>query len=236
MPAPALAAAGQLQGAALPGRPIEVVAVRRDALGRVVLQGAGLTLHVATPVELPLGARLMLALPAARALPGSIPGSAAADDRPLEAVRLLAEALPEAAEEQGAAATPRLPGPTAALAARLLRLVQTLGSPPESGAGPGTADTGEPQGASARIGGALAELGRLASEPQNGWRLFLLPSASRARPRSGSTCVTTNPSRRAARAGSASARRTPGGRSSSSSSATSAAARWTRSVRNGASI
>lgn len=172
-PAPAI---DPLRGAAPSGRPIEVEAVRRDALGRFILRAAGLALHVETAVELPLGARLLLALPAGRPPLGSMFRSTGPDgDGLLGAVRWLVETLPEGSEEQGAAATLRLPGPTAALAARLLRLVQTLGSPPGSSSDPVTAGAGEPEVASGRIGTALAELGRLASESQNGWRLFLLP-------------------------------------------------------------
>src|SRR5690606_25890736 len=153
---------------------IEVAVVRRDERGRVLLHGAGVTFVVETRLELPVGARLQLAIATSPA--GAQPPFGSG---PLEAVRELGAALrEEASAAEAAPVPPRLPQADASLAARLLRLLQLIG---ERAAATGLHTAPEPGGAEAkpdapRIAAALAELGRLAGEPQSGgWRGFLLP-------------------------------------------------------------
>jgi hypothetical protein len=157
-------------------RTIEVIALARDALGRTLLRGAGFSFRADTPVDLPVGARLQLILPAGLVRSSPAPLQAGA----LEAVRTLAALPGEQAgtEEQADAGTLRLPEPTATLAARLLRLVQLIA--PRSGdanvRSPAEPAPVEGPPGAARIAAALTELGRLAAEPQSGgWRVLLLP-------------------------------------------------------------
>ena len=72
----------------------------------------------------------------------------------------------------------RLPEPDATLASRLLRLVQLIAT--RSGSAevrrPSEPAVTEGQPGAARVTAALAELGRVAGEPQHGgWRVLLLP-------------------------------------------------------------
>jgi hypothetical protein len=166
----------QLGVPAAQGHPIEVLVLPRDALGRALLRAAGLIFQVETSVDLPVGARLQLTLPGGlvRSSPAPLQGV------PLEAVRTLVASLRERpeTEQSSNAGTLRLPEAAPTLAARLLRLVQLIA--PRSGdanvrspAGPATM---EGQSGAARVASALAELGRLAGEPQSGgWRVLLLP-------------------------------------------------------------
>jgi hypothetical protein len=161
-------------GGAAHGQVIAATMLPRDALGRSLLRAAGVTWQVEPLVDLPAGARLQLSLPAG--LPGS---SAALQAGPLEAARTLAAWLGDRAEmTEPSHAAARLPEPSATLAARLLRLVQLIAPRPPDGdarrpAAPASTD-GQPGGA--RVTAALAELGRLAGEPQSGgWRVLLLP-------------------------------------------------------------
>jgi hypothetical protein len=106
---------------------------------------------------------------------------------PLDAVRTLAAWLREqtVVAEPAHAGALRLPEPDATLASRLLRLVQLIAPRPA------TADARRPaipaitdgQPGAARVSAALAELGRMAGEPQNGgWRVLLLPLAFEGAP------------------------------------------------------
>jgi hypothetical protein len=184
-PGPATAATGSpaapqailthLSVVAAQSQALEAVVLPRDALGRTLLRSAGFTLQVDTPLDLPTGARLQLSLPA-----GSARSDAAIQSGPLDATRTLAAWLREQAgvAEPAHAAALRLPEPDAMLASRLLRLVQLIVSRSAS------ADVGraaepevtEGQPGAARVTAALAELGRVAGEPQHGgWRVLLLP-------------------------------------------------------------
>ena len=106
---------------------------------------------------------------------------------PLDAVRTLATWLREQPEvaEPARAEAPRLPEPDATLASRLLRLVQLIAHRPRSADVPrpaGPAVT-EARPGMAPVTEALAELGRVAGEPQSGgWRLLLLPLAFEGAP------------------------------------------------------
>jgi hypothetical protein len=158
------------------GHALEVIVLAPDALGRTLLRAAGLTLQLDTAVDLPAGARLQLTVPGGSGKGGAAPLQAG----PLEAVRTLAAGLREPAgmTEPTHAGTLRLPEPDATLAARLLRLIQLIAPPPADAparrlAGPAIT---EMQPGAARITAALADLGRLAGEPQSGgWRVLLLP-------------------------------------------------------------
>jgi hypothetical protein len=174
---PAATAAPATLGAhAAQGHALEVIVLPRDALGRTLLRAAGVTLQLDTPVDLPAGARLQLTVPAGTT--GA--GAASLQAGPLEAVRTLAAALREPAgmTEPTYAGTLRLPEPDATLAARLLRLVQLI-APSSADADarrPAERAGFEGQPGAARITAALADLGRLAGEPQSGgWRVLLLP-------------------------------------------------------------
>jgi hypothetical protein len=157
------------------GQTIEAIVLSRDAPGPTLLRAAGVTLQVDAPLALPAGARLQLSLPAGPAGPGAAPLQAG----PLEAARTLAACLREQADPTAPAyAALRLPEPSATLAARLLRLVQLIAPRPAAAEArrPAAPVTMEGQSGGARITAALAELGRLAGEPQSGgWRVLLLP-------------------------------------------------------------
>ena len=165
------------------GRALEAVVLPRDALGRILLRAAELTLQVDTPLDLPAGARVQLSLPAAPARFGL----ALPEAGPLEAVRTLAAWLRGQADaaEPAHAGAPRLPEPDATLASRLLRLVQLIATR-SSGAEvrrPSEPAHAEGQPGAARVTAALAELGRVAGEPQHGgWRVLLLPLAFEGAP------------------------------------------------------
>ena len=165
------------------GRALEAVVLPRDALGRTLLRAAGLTMWVDTPLDLPAGARLQLSLPAAPARFGL----ALPEAGPLEAVRTLAAWLRGQAgvAEPAHAGALRLPEPDATLASRLLRLVQLI-VPRAGGADvrrPAEPALAEGQPGAARVTAALAELGRVAGEPQHGgWRVLLLPLAFEGAP------------------------------------------------------
>ncbi len=165
------------------GQALEAVVLPRDALGRTLLRVAGLTLQVDPSLDLPAGARLQLSLPAdpARSSAASLRAS------PLDAVRTLAAWL----RDQAGAADPahtealRLPEPDATLASRLLRLVQLIAPRPVSAdvRRPANPAVKEGQPSALRVAAALAELGRIAGEPQSGgWRVLLLPLAFEGAP------------------------------------------------------
>jgi hypothetical protein len=164
------------------GQALEAVVLPRNALGRTLLRAAGLTLQVDPSLDLPAGARLHLSLPAGLSLPAAAPvrSDAAIQTGPLDAVRTLAAWLREPAQTAEPARTValRLPKPDATLASRLLRLVQLIVSRADSAdfgraAAP---EVGEGQPGAPRVTAALAELGRVAGEPQHGgWRVLLLP-------------------------------------------------------------
>jgi hypothetical protein len=175
-PAAPQAILAHLGGFAAQSQALEAVVLPRDGLGRTLLRAAGLTLQVDTPLDLPTGARLQLSLPADPTRFGAAPTEAG----PLVAVRTLTAWLREQADvtEPAQAAALRLPEPDATLASRLLRLVQLIVSRA------GSADDGraaepevrEGQPGATRVTAALAELGRVAGEPQHGgWRVLLLP-------------------------------------------------------------
>jgi hypothetical protein len=155
----------------------------RDALGRTLLRAAGLTLQVEPSLDLPAGARLQLSAPAGQ----TQLGAALPQTGPLEAVRTLAASLREeaAAAEPARTGAPRLPEPDATLASRLLRLVQLI--VPRAGSADvrraAEPELREGQPGAARVTAALAELGRIAGEPQHGgWRVLLLPLAFEGAP------------------------------------------------------
>ena len=155
---------------------VEAVVLPRDVLGRTLLRAAGFTFQVETPVDLPVGARLQLTLPAELARPSAAPLQGGS----LEVVRTLAALLRDRAgmAQPSQAGTLRLPEPDATLAARLLRLIQLIAPRAGDCNVPNTSDPAAPDGqpGAARIAAALAELGRLAGEPQSGgWRMLLLP-------------------------------------------------------------
>jgi hypothetical protein len=193
VPGPATAATGlpsappaileHLSVLAAQGRALEAVVLPRDALGRVLLRVAGLALRVDTPLDLPVGARLQMSLPAGPARFGlALPKAG-----PLEAVRTLAASLRGQAGvvEPVHTGAMRLPEPDATLASYLLRLVQLI--VPRSGGTdvrhPAEAALAEGQPGAARVTAALAELGRVAGEPQHGgWRVLLLPLAFEGAP------------------------------------------------------
>jgi hypothetical protein len=197
-PGPATAATGpppapqailaQLSVFAAQGQALEAVVLPGDALGRTLLRAAGLTLQVDPSLDLPAGARLHLSLPAGLSLPATPTRSdAAIQTRPLDAVRTLAAWLREEAEaaEPARPGALRLPEPDATLASRLLRLVQLIVPRPGSAdvrraAAP---EVREGQPGVVRVTAALAELGRVAGEPQHGgWRVLLLPLAFEGAP------------------------------------------------------
>jgi hypothetical protein len=165
------------------GQALEAVVLPRDALGRTLLRAAGLTLQVDSSLDLPAGARLQLSLPAESARFDS----ALLRAGPLDAVRTLAAWLREQAilAEPAHAGALRLPEPDATLASRLLRLVQLIAPRPASADArrPANPAIGEGQPGAARVSAALAELGRMAGEPQNGgWRVLVLPLAFEGAP------------------------------------------------------
>lgn len=165
------------------GQALEAVVLPRDALGRTLLRAAGLTLQVDTSLDLPAGARLQLSLPSEPARFDA----ALLRAGPLDAVRTLAAWLREQATvaEPAQAGALRLAEPDATLASRLLRLVQLIAPRPASADArqPANPAVTEGQTGAARVSAALAELGRMAGEPQNGgWRVLLLPLAFEGAP------------------------------------------------------
>jgi hypothetical protein len=170
------------------GEALEAVVLPGDALGRTLLRAAGLTLQVDPSLDLPAGARLHLSLPAGLSVPAAPARSdAAIQTGPLDAVRTLLAWLREetGAADPTRAGTLRLPEADATLASRLLRLVQLIVPRPGSAevrrATAPEAREGPP--GAARVTAALAELGRVAGEPQpGGWRVLLLPLAFEGAP------------------------------------------------------
>jgi hypothetical protein len=186
-PAPQ-AIVAHLSAFAAQSQALEAVVLPRDTLGRTLLRAAGLTLQVDPSLDLPAGARLHLSLPAGLGVPAAPARSdAAIQTGPIDAVRTLAAWLREEAggAESARPGALRLPEPDATLASRLLRLVQLIVSPAES-ADDGRAaepEVREGQPGAARVTAALAELGRVAGEPQHGgWRVLLLPLAVEGAP------------------------------------------------------
>jgi hypothetical protein len=130
----------------------------RDALGRLLLQAAGLTLRLeSAELGLPAEARVGLLLP--RGLPQPSQPSQPGDP----VVRLLARLA--GLGEDDAVARRLLPRPDARMAARLIGLTQLLrgGAEPPRDAGPGLRE-------------ALAELAATSREPlAGGWKAMILP-------------------------------------------------------------
>lgn len=152
-------------GATMPAEVVE-----RDPQGRLLVQSGALRLRLDTPLDLPLGARLALALPQGLPPPSGAPPAPAADP-----VQRLIAALLQPASTGGAAGGLRLPAADHALAARLLRWVQTLAATPPARAGESAAaERPEPAGEPLRV--ATLELARQAREPQpGGWRVLVMP-------------------------------------------------------------
>jgi hypothetical protein len=164
------------------GQTLEAVVLPRDALGRILLRAAGFTLQVDTPLDLPAGARLHLSLPA-----GPARSDAAVQTGPLDALRTLAGWLRQQTDtaEPAHAGALGLPEPDATLASRLLRLVQLIAPRSSSAEVRRTTEPAlaEGQPGAARVAAALADLGRVAGEPQQGgWRVLLLPIAFEGAP------------------------------------------------------
>ena len=145
----------------------------RDPHGRLLLQSGAIRLRLETPLDLPLGARLALALPQGLAPPSGALIAPAAD--PVQ--RLIAAWLQQESTggEAGATGALRLPAADHTLAARLLRWVQTLAAaPPAPASGSAAADGPETAGEPVRA--ATLELARQAREPQpGGWRVLVMP-------------------------------------------------------------
>jgi hypothetical protein len=151
--------------------PAEVVA--RDPHGRLLLHSGTLRLRLETPLDLPLGARLALALPQGLPPPsGALP---APDADPVQ--RLIAALLQPASTDGEVRETGglRLPAADHTLAARLLRWVQALAAPPSAEPGESAPADG-PEAASEPLRLAILELARQAREPQpGGWRVLVMP-------------------------------------------------------------
>ena len=152
-------------GALLPAEVVE-----RDPQGRLLLQSGALRLRLETPLDLPLGARLALALPQGLPPPsGALPAPAA------DPVQRLIAALLQQASTGSEAGGLRLPAADHALAARLLRWVQTLAAAPSAPAGESAAADG-PETAGEPLRAATLELARQAREPPpGGWRVLVMP-------------------------------------------------------------
>ena len=146
--------------------------VDRDARGRLLLQSGDLRLRLETRLDLPLGARLTLALPQdLLPLSGALPAAAAADPVQRLIAALLRREDPGVATHEAGAL--RLPAADHALAARLLRWIQTLTAAPRPAAGE-PARVHEKAGEPVRA--ATPELARQAGEPQpGGWRVLVMP-------------------------------------------------------------
>ena len=160
--------------AQLTGVALAAEVVGRDAAGRLLLQAAGLSLRLETPLDLPGGARLQLSLPYGFA-PAAAEALSAPDDDPLRrAIEALLQQRAGSAEGREPGAL-RLPAADHALAAQLLRWVQALrASATSPSAEP--ADGLEPRVEADALRGALGELARHAREPQaGGWRVLLMP-------------------------------------------------------------
>jgi hypothetical protein len=145
--------------------PVEVV--DRDPQGRLLLQSGALRLRLETRLDLPLGARLAITLPQ------GLPALSAARPHAADPVRRLMAALlqrPDARVEVGIDALPP-PAADHALAARLLRWIQTLAPAPSAAEG-----APEPGSDGGRVRAATAEVARPAGEPQrDGWRVLVMP-------------------------------------------------------------
>ncbi len=144
-----------------------------DPSGRLLLRAAGLTLRLETAVDVPAGARLQLFLPAGVSAQPPEAASSTGGDPFERLIRALLQRPPEAGGAGGADQL-RLPAADHALAARLLRWVETL-STPDAGAAVDHGDP-EPDPASGALRSALSELGQHAREPQaGGWRVLVMP-------------------------------------------------------------
>ena len=149
----------------------------RDALGRLFLQAAGMTFRVDEALDLPIGARLQLVLPAAAGSPAHA-GMTSGDAKPDVIERALVELfhIRTSADRTLDAPQARPLPPDSSLAARLLRLIGAL--PTASPAADATPETenATPTMTNRGLGNASPELGRPGSEASlGGWRMLAQP-------------------------------------------------------------
>ena len=147
-----------------------VAEVGHDPDGRLLLRVAGLTLRLEAALDVPVGARLQVALPDGFA--ARFRAAAFGED----ADRKLIGALWQPSA-RGDPVGPRLPAADHTLAARLLRWIATLrasAAPPDA---PDNAWGGPDSGPETDLRrSALSELGQLARTPQpSGWRVVMMP-------------------------------------------------------------
>jgi hypothetical protein len=150
---------------------------RSDPSGGLLLRAAGLTLRLETAVDVPAGARLQLVLPDGFASRPGEPAPTPGDDAFHQLLNALLQ-RPTATGDAGGLAELRLPPADHALAARLLRWIETLRASPGAPDSEAGADAGgpDPQPEAGPLRSALSALGQHAREPQaSGWRVLVMP-------------------------------------------------------------
>ncbi len=146
--------------------------VRAGPAGPLLLRAAGLTLRLETAVDVPVGARLQLVLPDSVAIRSDQPDPTTSDVALHRAISALLR--PGATGDPGGPPGLRLPAADHALAAGLLRWIDTLGA--RAGTSDADTDVADAGPEAAALRSALHELGQQARAPQaGGWRVLVMP-------------------------------------------------------------